>query len=100
MRWIQEFEYAADALGPGPLVVFAAFDALVVEVVAKRPAFLDENVAELLDVGDDARALLRADVEPDRWMRIDARGCGKTVDDALVPPDGRRERGEFSERLR
>ena len=63
MRWIQEFEYAADALGPGPLVVFAAFDALVVEVVAQRPAFLDENVAELLDVGDDARALLRADVE-------------------------------------
>src|SRR5580704_2640434 len=96
MRWIQEFEYAADALGPGPLVVFAAFDALVMEVVAERPAFLDEDVAKLLDVGDDARAFLGADVEPDRGMRIDARGRGEAIDDALVPPNRRRERGDFS----
>jgi hypothetical protein len=100
MRRIQEFEYAADALRPGPLVVFAAFDALVVKVVAERPTLLDENIAELLDVGDDARAFFCADVEPDGGMRIDARGCGEAIDDALIPPDGGRERGDFSERLR
>ena len=56
--------------------MFAALDALVVEVVAERPAFLDEDVAELLDVGDDARAFFCADVEPDCGMRVDARGGG------------------------
>src|SRR5580698_9183694 len=70
------------------------------EVVAERPAFLDEDVAKLLDVGDDARAFLGADVEPDRGMRVDARGGGETIDDALIPPDRRRERGDFAEGLR
>ena len=37
----REIEDAADALGPGEFVVFAAFDAFVVEVLAERPAFLD-----------------------------------------------------------
>ena len=33
----------------------------------------------MFDVGDDARAFVGADVEPDRGVRIDAGGGGEAV---------------------
>ena len=85
-----------DALGPGGFVVLCAFDALVVEVAVELPAFLQQDVAKVFDVLDDARAFARADVQPDARARIDICGFGEAVHDALVPPDGWRKRGNLS----
>jgi hypothetical protein len=98
--WVEELEDAADALRPGGFVVFAAFYAFVVEVLALAPAFFEEDIAELFYVLDDTRALFRADIEPDRGPGLDRRGGGKTVNHALVPPDGRGESGDLAEQLR
>src|SRR5260221_4793867 len=97
---IQELQERADALGPGSFVVLGAFYALVIEVFAGLPAFLQEDVAILLDVLNDAGAFLRADVEPDARTRLDVRGSSGTVKDALIPPYGRRESGDTTEDLR
>jgi hypothetical protein len=51
-----------DALGPSGFVVLAAFDALVVQVAAELPTFLQKHVAKSFDVLDDARAFACADV--------------------------------------
>jgi hypothetical protein len=49
-------------LGPGGFVVFGAFDAFVVEVLAFAPAFFQEEVAELFYIRDDLGAFAGADV--------------------------------------
>src|SRR5258706_12256328 len=97
---IQELQEGAYALGPGGFVVLGAFYALVVEVFAGLPAFLQEDVAILFDVLNDAGAFLLADVEPDARTRLDVRGGSETVNEALVPPYGRREGGDAAEDLR
>ncbi len=51
-----------DPLGPSRFVVLAAFHALVVQVAAELPAFLQEHIAELFDILHDARAFPRANV--------------------------------------
>src|SRR6267154_3442717 len=94
---IQESQEGADAPGPGGFVVLGAFDALVGKVFAELPAFLQKDVAILLDLLNDARAFLRADVEPDARARLDIRGSGHTVEDALIPPHRRRESGDAAE---
>ena len=97
---IQELQEWADAPGPGGFVVLGTFDALVGEIFAELPAFLQKDVAILLDVLNDARAFLRANVKPDSRARLDIRGSGHTVKDALIPPDGRRESGDAAEHSR
>jgi hypothetical protein len=90
----------AYALGPGGFVVFGAFDAFVVEVLALAPAFFQEEVAELFYVLDDAGAFARADVEPDAGAGVRVGSGGKAQDYALIPPDRGGERGNFAEGLR
>ena len=86
----------ADALRPGRFVVLGAFDALIVQAVTELPAFFEEHIAEFLDFLHDARAFARANVQPNARAGLDD-GCpGKSMNDVLVPPDGRRERGDFS----
>ncbi len=68
---IQESKEWTDALGPSRFVVLAAFHTLVVQVLAELPAFLQEHVAKLLNVLDDARAFPCADVQPDTGVRMD-----------------------------
>src|SRR5216683_4306116 len=95
-RGIQELQKGAGALGPGGFVVFGAFDALVVQVALELPAFFEEHVAKFFDFLHDARAFARADVQPDAGARLDG-GCpSEAMNDVLVPPDRRRERGDFS----
>src|ERR1700675_3386543 len=97
---IQELQKGTDAPSPGGFVVLAAFDALVVQVLAELPAFLQEHVAKLFNVLHDARAFACADVQPDTRARMDVRSCCEAMHDLLVPPNGRRERGKFSENVR
>src|SRR5229473_1965910 len=99
-RGIQELQKRSDALRPSRFVVLRAFDALVVQVAPKAPAFFEEHVTELLDVLHDARAFARTNVQPDARAGLHDRGLSKTVDDEMVPPDGRRERGDFSKNAR
>src|SRR5207253_2598330 len=96
VRGKQKLQKRADALRPGGFVVLGAFDALVVQAVTELPAFFEEHVAEFLDFLHDARAFARSDVQPD--VRAGLYDCHfrETVDDVLVPPNGRRERGDFS----
>ena len=61
----EKFEERADAFGPGGFVVFGAFDALVMEIPADSPAFVEERVAEAFHVVHDTRALAGADIQPD-----------------------------------
>ena len=98
--WVEEFEHAADALRPRGFVVLAAFYSLVVKVLVFAPAFVEEDIAELFYVLDDAGTFFGSDIEPNRWARLDRRGGGKTVNHALVPPDGRGECGDLAEQLR
>src|SRR5580700_413649 len=97
---IQELQKGTDTLGPSGFVVLAAFDALVMQVAAELPAFLQKHVAKLFDVLDYARAFACADVQPDARARIHVSSSCETMHDLLVPPDGRRERGEFSKNVR
>ena len=90
----------SDARGPGRFIMLGAFDELVVKVDAQTPAFLQENVAELLDVLNDARAFFGADVQPDARARLDGRGGGEAMNDALIPPNGRRKSREASKNVR
>ena len=85
----------SDTLRPRGFVVFRAFDALVVQVPPELPAFGEEHVTEFLHVAHDARAFARADVEPNPRARLNDGGLGKAMNYAVVPPDGRRERGNF-----
>src|SRR5580692_1943765 len=97
---IQELKKRTDAPGPSGFVVLAAFDALVVQVLAELPALLQEHVAKLFDVLHDARTFARADVQPDTRARTDVRSCREAMHHLLVPPNGRRESGKFSEDVR
>ena len=90
----------ADALGPRGFIVLCAFDSLVGEIFAELPTFLKEDVAKLFNIGDDAGTFFRANVEPDSRAGLDRSGGGEAIDHALIPPDGRRERGETAEDLR
>src|SRR5580692_2086419 len=67
---IQELQERRDSLRPGGFVVLGAFHALVMQVAAELPSFLQEYVAKLFDVLDDARAFACANVEPDHGARI------------------------------
>ena len=96
----QKLQKRAHAPGPGCFVVFAAFDALVVQIVAEMPAFLQEHIAKLFDIVDDARAFPRADVEPDARARVDVSSFRETMHHLLVPPNGRGERGNPSKDVR
>ena len=80
--------------------MLGALDALVVQVFPELPAFFEKHVTELLNVLHDARAFACADIQPDARTGLDGCGPGKTVDDLLVPPDRRRERGDFSKNPR
>ena len=80
----------ADALGPGSFVMLGAFDALVIEVFAELPAFLQEDVAKLLDLLNNPRALVRSDVEPYAWPWLDGSGCREAMNNTLIPPYRRR----------
>src|SRR5580700_2271067 len=84
---IQELQKGTDTLGPSGFVVLAAFDALVVQVAAELPTFLQKQVAKLFDVLDDARALACADVQPDRRTRIHDSSRCEAMHDLVVPPD-------------
>src|SRR5260370_21901794 len=99
-RVIQELQKRSDALRPSRFVVLRVFDAVAVQVVPSPPAFFEEHVAEFLDVLHDARVFASANVQPDARAGLHDRGLSKTVDDELVPPDGRRERGDFSKNAR
>src|SRR5215813_582059 len=66
-RGVEEFQDASNSLRPRQLVVLAAFHTFVMQVFAQAPALLQQDVAELLDVGHDPRSFFRTDVEPDRW---------------------------------
>ena len=80
--------------------MFRAFDALVAQVLPELPAFGEEHVTEFLHLAHDARAFARADVEPHPRARLNDGGLGKAMNYAVVPPDGRRERGNFPENAR
>src|SRR5215471_1518569 len=95
----EKLQEGADALGPSGFVVFAAFDALVVEVGFELPALADEDVAEALSVLYGTATFACAGVEPDARMRRGARCGSKAQNDALVPPDGRRKRGDAAKDL-
>src|SRR5258708_9430210 len=99
-RGIQELQKRSDALRPSRFVVLRAFDALVVQVAPKAPAFFEEHVTELLDVLHDARAFARTNVQPDARAGLHDLGLSETQDDELVPPDGQRQRGDFSKNTR
>src|ERR1700694_3611318 len=99
-RGKQELQKRPDAPRPSRFVVLRAIDTLVVQVAAWLPAFFEEHVTELFDVLHDARAFACADVQPDARAGLDGCCVGKTVDDELVPPDGRRERGDFPKNAR
>src|SRR5712692_2208159 len=99
-RGIQELQKRRDALCPGHFIVLRAFDALVVQVVLQPPAFFEEHVTEALNFLRDARAFARADIQPDARAGLHDRGPSKTVDNELVPPDGRRESGDSSKNAR
>src|SRR5882762_5343410 len=99
-RGIKKLEERADALRPSRFVVLGAFDALVMQIAPELPAFLEEHVAEFLDVVDDARAFARADIEPDARAGLHGRRAGKAVNDVLIPPDGWREGGDFPKNAR
>src|SRR5229473_8301922 len=99
-RGIQELQKRADTLRPSRFVVLGAFDALVMQVVPLPPAFFSKHVTELLDVLHDAPAFASADIQPDARAGLDGCCPGKTVDDELVPPDGRREGGDFPKNAR
>src|SRR4029077_6806473 len=96
-RGIQKLQKRADAGGPGQLVMLGAFDALVVQVALELPALCEEDVAEFLDLRNDARTFTSANVEPNSGTRLDDRRLHKAVNHLLVPPNGRREGGDFSE---
>jgi hypothetical protein len=83
-----------NALGPGGFVVLSAFDALVVKVLAHLPPILQEEVAKLFDIVNDARAFLCTDVEPNARAGLDGRTRCEAMNYALIPPNGRRERCE------
>src|SRR5216683_7909829 len=99
VRGKQKLQERSDARCPGRFVVLGAFDALVVKVCAQAPAFLQENVAELLDLMNDAWAFSCADVEPNAGTELHGRGGGETMNDALIPPNRRRERCEASKNM-
>src|ERR1700687_2343008 len=99
-RGIQELQKRSDAPRPSRFVVLRAIDTLVVQVAAWLPAFFEEHVAELLDIVHDARAFACTDVQPDARAGLDSCCPGKTVDDELIPPDGRGERGDFPKHAR
>src|SRR6266705_3511987 len=97
---IQELQKGSDTLRPRGFVVFRAFDALVAQVLPELPAFGEEHVTEFLHLAPDARAFARADVEPNPRARLNDGGLGKAMNYAVVPPYGRRERGNFPENAR
>jgi hypothetical protein len=86
-RGIQELQKWADALGPGGFVVLGAFDALVRKVFAELPTLLNEDVAKLFNLWNDAGAFIGANVEPNAWARLDWSGGGEAMDYTLIPPD-------------
>src|ERR1700687_1742271 len=49
---------------------------------------------------DGAWAFPGANIEPDARARLNAGGLNKTVNDELVPPDRRRERGNLAKHAR
>src|ERR1700687_3964234 len=97
---MKKWQNRPDAPRPSRFFVLRAIDTLVVQVAAWLPAFFEEHVTELFDVLHDARAFACVDVQPDARAGLDGCRPGKTVDDELVPPDGRRERGDFSKHAR
>src|SRR6266849_5934409 len=99
-RRIQKLQERADALRPGCFVVLRAFDAFEVQVALQLPALFEEHIAKFFDLLHDARAFARADVEPDSRTRLDGCCPGKSMNDVLVPPDGRCKRGDFSKNAR
>src|SRR6266567_4006071 len=69
--------------------------------IIQRPRPPDTGIAEMVrHVAPDARALARADVEPNPRARLNDGGLGKAMNYAVVPPYGRRERGNFPENAR
>src|SRR5258708_3955847 len=70
-RGIKKLEERADALRPGEFVVLRAFNDLVMQIVAKLPAFFEQHIAKLLDLRNNARTFAGADVQPDARPRFD-----------------------------
>src|ERR1700686_1057056 len=100
LRREEKLQEGSDARGPGRFIMLCAFDALIVKVRAQAPAFLQKNIAELLDVLNDARAFFGADVEPNAGTGFDGRnGGGETINEALIPPHRRREGREASKNI-
>src|SRR5258707_5141005 len=94
---IQKSQEGPHALRPRSLVVLRALNALVVQILFESPAFCEKRIAKSLDILDDARSFSRADVQPDPRARLDAHRLDETLEDEMVPPNGRRERGNLSE---
>src|SRR5271168_3551417 len=96
---IQKLQKWTDPLGPRGLVVLGAFDALIGKIAAELPPFLQEHIAELFNILDDARAFACADVEPNAGARIHICSLREAMHDALIPPNGWRKSGNFSKNL-
>ena len=85
-RGVQELQKWADALGPGALVVLRAFNTLIIEISTELPAFLQKDVAKLLDLLNDTRPFVRSDVEPDARARLNRSGYREAMNHPLIPP--------------
>src|ERR1700723_3010481 len=83
---IQELQKGTDALGPSGFVVLAAFDALVVQVLAELPAFLQEHLTKLFDVLSKAPPFAYPNVQPDAGARTAVRSRREAMHDLVVPP--------------
>ena len=89
-----------DAPRPCGLIVLRAFNALVVQIVLRLPAFFEQDVSEPLHIFHRAAAFSRADIEPDAWVRPHGRRGSKAKNHALIPPHRRRKRRNPSKHLR
>src|SRR5713226_3102515 len=99
-RRIQELQERTDALRPGRFVVLRALYALVMQVLPELPAFFEKHITKFFDVAHDAGAFTRADVKSVEWSGVHRGHLSKTVNDKLVPPHGRRERGNLAKNAR
>src|SRR2546428_3717997 len=82
--------------GPRRLRCAPRLNTLVVQITAEAPAFFEKRVTKVFDVPHDTRPFARADVQPDARAGFDAEGARKAMNELLIPPNRRRECGDFS----
>jgi len=70
------------------------------QILAQRPAFLHERIAQQPGIGHRLLTLAKTGVEPDPLRQLARKCLDFLQDDAIIPPDGRREHGQFSKRRR